>query len=176
MITVEGPGFRGTPASTPRSRLNPMIRSLLQAPSRLYDWGLGPLLGSRFLRLTHTGRRTGRAHRTVLEVVGRDRSTGSVVVVAGLGPAADWYRNVLARPRVLVEVGSRRFRAAARVLDTDEAAVVLTEYERRNRWLHPLVRRLLTRLASEPYDGSPEALRRVVEQLPLVEFRPDTSS
>lgn len=154
-----------------RSRLTPLTRALLRAPSHLYDWGLGPLLGPRFLRLTHVGRRTGRTYRTVLEVVARAQRTGSVVVVAGLGRTADWYRNLLAGSAARVETGSSRFRAAHRVLDATEAAAVLADYERRNRWIRPVVRRLLGRLTGRPYDGSPQARRSLVEQLPLVAFR-----
>jgi deazaflavin-dependent oxidoreductase (nitroreductase family) len=148
-------------------------RRLLRAPSHLYDWGLGPLLGPRFLRLTHVGRRTGRTHRTVLEVVGRDRATGSVVVIAGLGPGADWYRNLVAGSTAAVETGGRRFRAVPRVLDEDEAAAVLAEYEGHNRWARPVVRWLLGRLTGRPYDGSPAARRQLVARLPLVALRPD---
>jgi hypothetical protein len=85
------------------------------------------------------------------------------VVVAGLGRTADWYRNVLAGRGVEVETGSRRFRATHRVLGTTEAVAVLADYERRNRWARPVVRLLLGRLTGRPYDGSPEARTRLVE-------------
>jgi hypothetical protein len=58
--------------ATPRP--GPVLRRLLRAPSLLYDWHAGWLLGRRFLRLTHRGRRSGRRYRTVLEVVGTGRA------------------------------------------------------------------------------------------------------
>ena len=46
----------------------PVMRAVFGAPARLYDAGLGWLLGERFLCLTHVGRRSGHRYRTVLEV------------------------------------------------------------------------------------------------------------
>lgn len=106
-------------------RPGPALRWLLRAPAVLYDWHAGWLLGHRFLRLTHRGRRSGRRYRTMLEVVGTGRAPGEVVVMVGLGPSADWYRNLQAGRGVEVAIGGRRFRPAHRVLDRPEAAAVL---------------------------------------------------
>ncbi len=64
-----------------------LIRVLLRGPVLLYDWNLGWLLGSRFLLVTHVGRRSGRRYRTVLEVIGRLSASGEFVVVSGSGRA-----------------------------------------------------------------------------------------
>jgi hypothetical protein len=50
---------------------------------------------------------------------------------------------------------------------------VLADYERRNRWIAPLVRWVLSRLVGWRYDGSDDAHRRLAGQLPLVAFQPD---
>ncbi len=47
---------------------------LLKLPIGLYRVHLGSLLGDRFLMLTHIGRKTGRSHHTVIEVVLHDRA------------------------------------------------------------------------------------------------------
>lgn len=151
--------------------LGPVARRLARLPGRLYDWHLGWLLGHRFLRLTHVGRRSGRRYRTVLEVVGPGAQPGEVVVMAGLGHHADWFRNILALPPVEVVIGRDRFRPQARVLDHEEAAAVLAAYEARNRLVAPVVRRVLSWLVGWQYDGSAAGRRRLVEQLPLVAFR-----
>jgi deazaflavin-dependent oxidoreductase (nitroreductase family) len=156
-------------------RPGPALRWLLRAPAVLYDWHAGWLLGHRFLRLTHRGRRSGRRYRTMLEVVGTGRVPGEVVVMAGLGPSADWYRNLQAGRGVEVAIGRRRFRPAHRVLDRPEAAAALAGYERRNRLVAPLVRLVLSRLVGWRYDGSDTARWRLAGQLPLVAFRPDLS-
>lgn len=61
------------------------LRPLLKAPALLYDVGLGWVCGRRFLLLTHRGRRTGRIHRTVLEVVSYDAERGEATVVSAWG-------------------------------------------------------------------------------------------
>jgi deazaflavin-dependent oxidoreductase (nitroreductase family) len=144
----------------------------LRAPAVVYDTGAGPLLGHRFLLLTHRGRRSGRLYRTVLEVLRWRGELPEAVVMAGFGPRAQWVQNVLAGGAVEVRIGRERWPAVARHLDATEAAAVLGDYERRNRLLRPLVRRLLSRLARAPYDGSPAARVAVVQALPLVAFRP----
>jgi deazaflavin-dependent oxidoreductase (nitroreductase family) len=151
--------------------LGPVTRRMLRIPGRLYDMHLGWLLGRRFLRLTHVGRRSGRRYRTVLEVVGPGPWPGEVVVMAGLGWSADWLRNIQALPPVLVEIGRERFQPLARVLEQDEAAAALADYERRNRVVAPVVRRVLSWLVGWRYDGSAAARDRLVKELPLVAFR-----
>ena len=142
-------------------------------PARLYDWGAGWLLGHRFLRLTHTGRRSGRRYQTVLEVIGTGSAPGEVIVMAGFGRSADWYRNLLAHPAIEVAIARQRFRPVHRVLTEPEAVAALAHYERRNRWAAPLVRRTLTWLVGWDYDGTDDARRRLAHQLPLVAFRPE---
>jgi deazaflavin-dependent oxidoreductase (nitroreductase family) len=66
------------------------------------------------LLLTTTGRRTGKPYTTPL-IYGEDG--GRYLVVASKGGAPEdpqWYRNLIARPEVGVQVGGERFRARAR--------------------------------------------------------------
>ncbi len=148
------------------------LRTAFRAPNRLYDAGLGRLLGGRFLRLTHTGRRSGRELHTVLEVVDRDSATGAVTVVSGFGRRSDWFRNVVAGGPVAVDLGRGPRRAAHEVLPPPEAEQVLATYERRNRIATPVLRRALSAMVGWRYDGSPEQRRRLVEELPFVRFSP----
>lgn len=172
--TVPGPGPAAGSAATRRP--GPLVRRLLRAPARLYDWNLGWLLGHRFLRLAHVGRKSGRTYRTMLEVVGGSAKTGEFIVISGLGSQADWYRNLQANPAVEVAIAARRFKPAHRVLDEAEAVSVIADYERRNRLVTPILRRVLTWLVGWPYDGSEESRSRLVRELPLVGFRPTTES
>jgi deazaflavin-dependent oxidoreductase (nitroreductase family) len=148
------------------------IAWLLHAPNALYDAHAGALLGHRFLRLTHRGRRTGRPHRTVLEVLAWDGKNQEAVVISGLGPRAQWLRNVLAAGAAEIEIGRERWTASVRALGPAEGAAVLADYERRNRIVTPIVRRVLSRLAGFRYDGTESARRRLVERLPVVAFIP----
>lgn len=152
------------------NRERPWVRRVAKAPIRLYHWHLGWLLGHRFLLLEHRGRRSGDRYETVLEVVKWDR-LGEVVVMSGWGPTADWYRNVMAGGDIRITVGSRSFPASHRVVPQDEAAQILADYEYRNRYVRPVTDRVLSYLVGWRYDGSMEARRRVVEQLPMVAFQ-----
>jgi len=49
---------------------------------------------------------------------------------------------------------------------------VLADYERRNRWVTLVIRRVLSALVGWRYDSSDDARRRLVRDLPLVAFRP----
>jgi deazaflavin-dependent oxidoreductase (nitroreductase family) len=138
----------------------------------LYANGLGRLLGHRFLQLTHTGRRTGRPHQVVLEVVCYDRRSGEATVICGFGRHADWLRNVRAGGPTWVDFGRGPRPAAYRVLSLEEAEEAYAAYERRNRLVGPGVRWTLTALLGWRYDGSPAARRRMVEELPMVAFSP----
>jgi deazaflavin-dependent oxidoreductase (nitroreductase family) len=162
---------RDTPAVVLRT-IRPWLIRALRAPAVLYDWHLGWLLGGRFLRLTHRGRRSGRCYRMMLEVIGTDRSRQEVFVMVGLGRRAQWYRNVIAGGAVEVAIASERFRPAYRELAPKEAAAVLGDYERRNRLLTPIVRAVLSGLIGWRYDGSPTARLRLVSERPILAFRP----
>ena len=152
------------------------LKRLLRAPAHLYDWHAGWILGRRFLRLTHVGRRSGRLYQTVLEVVGENPRSGELIVVAGFGHSAAWYRNLQAREAREVAVGRERFVPIHRELGEAEAAAVLAAYERRNRLVAPLVRAVLSRLVGWRYDGSESARRALVQELPMIGLRPPPGS
>jgi deazaflavin-dependent oxidoreductase (nitroreductase family) len=150
-------------------------RWLLKAPSAIYAARAGRLLGHRFLLLRHLGRRSGRAHATVLEVLSWDEATREAIVMSGFGPRAQWLRNVLVAGEAEIEIAHERWAASVRVLGPSEAAAVLADFERRNRFVLPLARRLLSRLGRFEYDGSEDARRELAARLPLVAFSPDRS-
>jgi deazaflavin-dependent oxidoreductase (nitroreductase family) len=104
----------------------PAVDALLRA----FTWGnrtvmlpllshrhLGAWMGSPvagwFAVLTTTGRRSGLPRRTPLNyaIVG-----GCVYVLSGFGTRADWYRNLLADPRVTVALPGRELAATAAVV------------------------------------------------------------
>jgi deazaflavin-dependent oxidoreductase (nitroreductase family) len=154
-------------------RKKSLLQHLLRAPVYLYRWRLGPLFGKRFLLLTHTGRRTGMRHQTVLEIMEYRKDGPEAVVMSGFGRNSDWLRNIDAIPNhEEVDIGSAHFKASHRYLDEEEAVNVVRNYERRNRFMAALVRLVLSRLLGWQYRGSEDDRRRLVGQLPLVAFRP----
>jgi len=132
------------------------------------------LFGKRFLLLTHTGRRTGLLHQTVLEVMEYRPKSSEAVVMSGFGRNSGWLRNIEAKPYPEVTIGARHFVAVYRLLNEDEAMRVVRSYEQRNWFIKPVVRWVLGRLLGWKYRGSDLDLRRLVEQLPLVAFRPQS--
>ena len=148
------------------------MRVVFRLPVYLYRWHGGWLLGHRFLLLIHRGRRTGRRHETVLEVMRYRGPAREAVVMSGFGHAANWLRNIEAQPALEVVVGRKRFVPVHRILGEDEAAEVLGDYERRNRLVAPIVRRVLSRLVGWTYDGTDEARHRLVRDIPVIAFRP----
>ncbi len=78
------------------------LRQLFKSGNRfmLLIWRLGlgkwlnswPEYGGRMMVLTHVGRKTGMTRRTPLNYAIVD---GEIYCLAGFGPTADWYRNVL---------------------------------------------------------------------------------
>ena len=153
-----------------------MLWYLFRAPVYLYRWHLGWLLGHRVLLLTHVGRRTGRRHHTVLEVVEYRKPGPEVVVANGFGRNSDWVQNIEAGPGEEVTVGAQHFLASHRFLGEEEAIGVMRDYERPNRFIAPIVRRGLSWILGWEYRGSDTDRQRLVRQLPLIAFRPLASA
>lgn len=147
---------------------------LFRVPVYAYRWHLGWLFGKRLLLLTHTGRRTGLRRHTVLEVVEYRKEGPEVVVANGFGPDSDWIRNIQAKSDEEVKVGSHHFTAAHRFLGAEEAAAVIERYEHRNRFIAPIVRAGFSWLLGWKYRSSESERRRLVAQIPLLAFRPQT--
>lgn len=145
-------------------------RLAFRLPIWLYRLGLGGLLGTRFLLLTHVGRTSGRERKTVLEVVRSDAQRSVFVVAAGFGPQSDWYQNIRARPRAEVQCGRRRWMMTADFLTPEQAGGELVEYGRR----HPAALRELVRFMGFEAGESEEETRAVGRQIAMVLFHPET--
>jgi len=135
--------------------------------------------GRRRLRAPRTGALTDRADdlsSPSAPLAGSPAARGADLPLrrrCRLGCGAQWLRNVQAGTAVEVAVTRRRFRPVYRILEPQEASALLADYERRNRWVTPLVRWLLSRLVGWTYDGSTAARLRLVSQLPVVGVRPE---
>jgi hypothetical protein len=71
-----------------------------------------------------------------------------------------------------VAIGRERFTPRYRELGPTEAAAVLAEYEQRNRYIAPVVRRVLSWLVGWHYDGTEVKRLQLVSELPMVALRP----
>jgi deazaflavin-dependent oxidoreductase (nitroreductase family) len=128
---------------TERVRTGVASRVVFSALGRLFELGLGRLVGHRFLQLSHRGRTSGRVYRTVLEVISYDSSSRESVVLSGWGERADWYRNIHAAPALLVVTAGERYAPAQRSVEPDELYTRLATYVECNRLLGGIVRRTL---------------------------------
>jgi deazaflavin-dependent oxidoreductase (nitroreductase family) len=145
-----------------------LARLALRAPIWLYRAHLGWLLGHRFLRLTHTGRKSGLPRQNVLEIVRYDPATHTCIVASGWGEKSDWYRNITANPRVTVEVGTQRFPARAERLPAADGEKEMLDYARR----HPMALRELASFMGYRLDGSQEDIRALGRLVPLFALQP----
>jgi deazaflavin-dependent oxidoreductase (nitroreductase family) len=146
-----------------------VLRLGLGLPTWLFRLHLGRLLGERFLLLEHTGRKTGKTRRNVLEVVSHDDASDTFYVVSGWGSSADWYRNIHRRPIVSVRVGGRRFSARAQDVPISRAVDIMDAYTGR----HPLAFKELTHFfLGEELEPGRDASRHVVEKMPMIAFQP----
>lgn len=155
----------------PRS---PMARRLFRAPVWIYRLGLGGLLARRFVLLTTRGRVSGRPRQVVLEVVGRDEESGGYLVVSGFGGRSQWLRNIQVEPRVLFEVGWRRYRGTAVPLAPTESGQTLADRLTR---LYPRLGPTLMGALGHTVDGSVADYERLGSDpdhgIPVIALRPD---
>lgn len=136
-------------------------------PIRFFELGLGGLFGSRFLMLTHTGRKSRLARQVVLEVVRHDKKANEFVVAAGFGTRSDWYQNIRETPNVTVQCGNKKWKMKALFLTPEAAANELVDYAHR----HPLAMRELARFMGFKIDESDEHVRAIGKMISLVAFR-----
>lgn len=151
---------------------SPLLARLLRAPDWLYRLHLGWILGKRFLALTHRGRSSGRAHRTVLEVISYDRRTNESVVASAWGTSADWYHNLMAEPALRVQTGGLDYVPQQRFLDSQERATTASRFCRERPWEAKLMPRVLTSIGAPVLDGTETDAQELLSALPMVAFRP----
>ena len=121
--------------SRPRARL----------PIPMFRRGYGWLTGGHLVMLAHRGRVSGSNHVVALEVEGR--FPDGVAVIAGYGPATQWYRNIIRCPDVRVWDGRRRgVRATSTPLTPADSLTILERYRRQHR----IAARLLGRVLNIP--------------------------
>jgi len=136
-------------------------------PVYLYDWGLGGLMGGRILVLGTIGRKSGKRRETPLEFL-HDEATDVFFLMAGWEGRTDWFRNLVAQPRVRVRVGRRRFQADARVLDSEEGGEALRSWIERTPRLVPI----LERDSGIHYDGTLARAREIAGRYGIVALQP----
>lgn len=146
-----------------------LMRFFARIPIYLFDAGLGRLFGSRFVVLTHIGRNSGLPRKVALEVVRHDKSSDTYYVASGWGEEADWYRNVIKNPKIVIQAGSKRLPGIAERLPTERAEEELLTYARR----YPTAIKSLAGIMGYEVDGTAEGYRALGRRLPIFALRPD---
>ncbi|MFD1719283.1 nitroreductase family deazaflavin-dependent oxidoreductase [Georgenia deserti] len=144
-----------------------MPRRLARAPIAVFRAGFGWIFGGAVVMLQHRGRRSGLARYVVLEVVRAEPD--AVVVPSGYGRSSQWFRNVMAEPRVWLWRGARRPAPAyAQRLGQSEVRQIFEDY----RCEHPLRARALARtLGIEDLFARGPVPHDIGDRIPLVRVR-----
>lgn len=153
-----------------KSKPSGLFKQFLHAPTWLYRWHLGFVMGKRFVMIEHHGRNSGNLYRTVLEVAGRNPVRGEWIVTSGTGSQADWYRNIRSGGVDAVWIGSARSDADVRFLEAEEAAQVFGIYQ----CDHKKTAEKLMASMGVSYDGTDEGRIEMMRRIPMVAFVPVT--
>ncbi len=149
-----------------RRRPGLLLRWFFRAPVLLYRIGLGGLMFGQ-LQLTTVGRKSGRSHRTVVDVLGHDTVTDTYHVLSAYGGHSDWYRNLQANPTMRVQVRRRKFPARATTLPKEKAEEVLLGFWRRHRlYVRTMLRLIGLKAATE------EEVRAAAAEMKIVAIQP----
>jgi deazaflavin-dependent oxidoreductase (nitroreductase family) len=147
-------------------------RWLFRIPLLLHRGGIRGferLLGVDWIILTTRGRRSGKPHTVMLDVVGHDVATDTYYVQPADGRRADWVRNVEAHALATVEIGARRHPARVEDVTGPEGAEVVLRFIR----THPLYARMIVWFVRyvERVDVPDDDLRRALATTPVYAIR-----
>lgn len=108
----------------------PIEKFIYKIPIFAWRLGLGPILGKYILIFTHIGRKTGVSRRTAVEF---HTINGMKYIPCAFGVKSQWYRNLLANPRVTIQSadGTEQM-IAVRVKDNEELISVIDTIMERN--------------------------------------------
>lgn len=141
-----------------------MKRANRQLAEKIFGAGKGP--AQLVLLLTTTGRKSGLPRVTPLQY---EEVDGAFYVASARGPAADWFRNVVANSHVTVQIRTNQFEGLAEpVTDPCRIADFLELRLRR----HPIMLRLMLFLEGLPLNFDHTALIRFAGGKALVVIHP----
>jgi deazaflavin-dependent oxidoreductase (nitroreductase family) len=135
-------------------------------PAILFKIGLGFIL-PRQMFLTTIGRKTGKPHKVVVDIVKHDKDNDVYFVNAAWGLRSDWFKNLVANPNVQVQVARRKFSGKATVLPSEEAGEILVEFINQ----HPIYVRIMMRLIGIKIRFNEEDICSLVSEMPIVAIR-----
>jgi len=135
----------------------PLLRAGLGA------W-MGTPLGGWILLLRVRGRKSGLVREHALSYLVAD---GSVWVMAGFGRRTEWFRNLIADPRVEVVLPGRALRCRGEIVDDPEVRSHIIPRLARAAGIPGYL------IGVDPYRASPVAVMSATAWVPLIRLRPD---
>jgi deazaflavin-dependent oxidoreductase (nitroreductase family) len=139
----------------------------------VYVGPIAELMRSRcVMLLTTRGRRSGQPRTTAVSFM----PVGNhLVVFSGWGTASNWYHNVRANPNVRIQVGRRRMRATAHLVeDPDQRAELMRRMRARSSGCGPPrpMRPLLKLTGVFDYQGELDMALAAGGTLPVIDITP----
>ena len=122
-------------------------------------------MGIEWIALETRGRRSGRVHTVMLDVVGYDAEHDTCYVQPAYGRRSAWVLNVTHNPDVIARVGERRFAARVRDATGAEGAEVVLRFIRDHPWYSRVIVWFVGYV--ERIDRSDEELRRELAGTPV---------
>ncbi len=167
------PPLAPAPTSEAWQAADPYLRTAFKALNRsfmvpLHRAGLGAWvstpIGGYMVLLRVRGRKSGVMRETPLNYLVAE---GAIWVLAGFGPKTEWYRNLLADPRVEAWLPGRRFAgSAAEELDPRVRARILPALIRST----PLPGSMI---GVNPFTAPDDAIIKALDWVPLIRVTPD---
>jgi deazaflavin-dependent oxidoreductase (nitroreductase family) len=100
---------------------------------------MGKTAWRMILLLTTTGRKTGNPHTVVVQY---EKIDDKYYIGASRGKKCDWYRNILANPNVIIEIGDKKRYGIAEAITGEDQIADFLEYRLHK---HPLMVGLILR-------------------------------
>jgi deazaflavin-dependent oxidoreductase (nitroreductase family) len=142
------------------------LRKIKRPPQVAYALGLGRFIGRLVLLLTTTGRKTGLPRVTPLQY---EEIDGMIYIGSARGQQADWYKNILANPRVQVRVKNRRFAGLAETSTNPER---IADFLQLRLQRHPRMIAAMFRMEGLPAKPNRADLLAYAGHLALVTIKP----
>jgi deazaflavin-dependent oxidoreductase (nitroreductase family) len=144
-----------------------LLRILFRIPVYFYRIGLGWMFGKRFVLINHVGRKTGKQHQAVVEVVELEKGTGNVIVVAGYGEQTQWYKNLREQPKTTIQIGNQKHTVSIDLLSPHDGENIIARYLEK---YGKLTGQLFSMIGYE-WDGTEKDARKIArEGLRFVRF------
>jgi deazaflavin-dependent oxidoreductase (nitroreductase family) len=135
----------------------------------LSRYGPKSKIASRVLVLTTVGRRSGQPRPTPLQY---EEVEGVYYVASARGVQADWYRNLVACPKVDVQVGRKCFSTSAKPM-TDP--IQIADFLELRLKRHPHFMGVMLQLEGLPRKYTRADLERFAKRLAIVELHKETA-